>query len=33
MTTQGMARRHQQVGRDVASEAEPDGVGPGLVKT
>ena len=26
-TTQGMARRHHQVGQDVASETEPDGVG------
>ena len=26
-TTQGMARRHYQVGRDVASETESDGVG------
>ena len=26
-TTQGMARRHHQVGRYVASETEPDGVG------
>ena len=26
-TTQGMARRHYQVGRDVASETELDGVG------
>ena len=25
-TTQGMARQHHQVGRDFASETEPDGI-------
>src|SRR6218665_2068846 len=31
-TTQGMARRHHQVGRDVASGTEPDGVGQRKLK-